>query len=60
MEALRSFAQTVRDALAERTVFYPHIIFWLVNDRRMDALADDCQAYLEDRKKFTPGNYRRG
>ena len=60
VEALRSFAQTVRDTLAERTVFYPHIIFWLVNDRRMDALADDCQAYLEDRKTFTPGNYRRG
>jgi len=35
------------------------MIFWLVNDRRMDALADDCTEYIEDRKVFSAGNYRK-
>ncbi|MBP5225291.1 MAG: hypothetical protein J6Z38_06905 [Lachnospiraceae bacterium] len=58
--ALRDYARTVRQVLSDRTVFYPHIVFWLVNDRRMDALADDCEQYLNDRKEFTEGNYRKG
>ncbi len=59
-EELRRYAEIVRKALDERTVFYPHIVFWLVNDRRMDALANDCDLYLFDQKVFSEGNYRKG